>query len=71
MIVSVPGVMPVTVPAAFMVAIVGVLLLHVPPLVASLSTTVVPAHRFIVPVMPAGDALTTIARVTVQPVPNE
>jgi hypothetical protein len=44
---------------------------HTPPVVASLSVVVRPAHKLKVPVMAAGEALTVIDLVTVQPDPSE
>ena len=45
--------------------------LHMPPVVASLSVVVAPAHRLPAPVMAAGDALTVMVVVAVQPLPRE
>ena len=69
--VAVPAVPPITVPVAPTVAIPVELLLHVPPLVASSNAVVAPIHKLVVPVIVAGDALTVIILVTVQPEPNE
>lgn len=63
--VAVPAATPDTTPVDEpMVAIVVGVLLHVPPPVASASVVVAPAHNDIVPVMPAGEALTVTAVVT-------
>ena len=45
--------------------------LHRPPVVASVRVVVVPAHRVVVPLITAGDVMTTSLRSTVQPEPNE
>lgn len=45
--------------------------LHTPPVVASPNVTLAPAHRFVLPVIAAGDASTVIVLVTVQPEPRE
>ena len=59
MIVVVPANTPVTIPVEEpIVATVGVLLLHVPPVVASLNVVVEPSQTVNVPVIPAGDGLT-------------
>ena len=50
-ITAVPMAMPVTVPAVLTVATAALLLLHVPPVVASLRAVVLPAHVLSVPVM--------------------
>ena len=53
--VVVPAVIAVTIPVvASMVAIAVLLLLQLPPLVASLSVVVVPGHTVVVPVINAG-----------------
>ena len=54
-----PAPAPVTTPVADTVAIVGVLLLHVPPAVASLNPPVDPTHTAVAPVM-AGIAAPTV-----------
>jgi hypothetical protein len=58
-------------PPVVTVAIVVGMQLHVPPVVASLSTVVVPLQIFRVPVIAAAPALTVTIAVTVQPPPNE
>lgn len=64
--------MPLTMPDDKPTVAVGVLLLpQVPPVVASLNVVAVPAHRLELPVIAAGDAVTVIGFITVQPVPNE
>ena len=54
MIVVVPADTPVTKPVEVIVATVVILLLQVPPKVASLSVIVEPLHRFELPLMAAG-----------------
>jgi hypothetical protein len=67
-IVEVPGVVPVvTVPPA--TDTTELLLVQLPPPTASVSTEVAPPHRFTGPRIGAGDAVTVITRVTVQPEP--
>ena len=51
---AVPAVEAVTTPLVVMLAIVGLPLCHVPPVVASFSVAVAPGHRAAVPVMAAG-----------------
>ena len=46
-----PAVTPVTIPVVLTVATVGVLLLHTPPVVASVNVAVVPVQTVVVPVM--------------------
>ena len=46
-------------------------LLQYPPVVTSLNVILVPAHRFVAPVIIAGAGFTVNGRVTVQPVPSE
>ena len=57
-IMELPPMLPVTVPAAFTVATLGLLLLHVPPVVASPNEVVAPAHNTEVPVTSAGSVFT-------------
>ena len=72
MIVVVPDTRPLTIPVVRLtVAVAVVLLLQVPPVVISLNVIIVPAHRLELPVIAAGDGVTVIGLVTVQPVPNE
>jgi hypothetical protein len=63
-----PDVIPVV---GFTVAVAVALLLQVPPMVRSVSGMELPLHTVPAPVMAAGDGITVIAFVTVQPVPNE
>lgn len=58
--VAAPTATPVTTPVEPIVAMDGLLLLHVPPVVASARTVVYPAHTLELPVMAAivGNALT-------------
>ena len=46
-------------------------LLHVPPVVVSVSTVVAPAHNVVTPLIAAGEAVTVSVLVTVHPVPSE
>ena len=48
-----PPLMPVTVPVVLTLATAGLLLLQLPPLVASASADVLPAQNVVVPVMAA------------------
>ena len=67
-IVALPEATPVTTPVEVpTVAIVLLLLLHVPPAIAQLSDEVPPAHNVVVPVIEA-TALTVASVVTKQPV---
>ncbi len=69
--VAVPTVMAFTVPGgATVVATVVLLLLHVPPPVASLSTEDRPVHALSVPVIAAGCAFTVRLVIATQPVPG-
>ena len=60
---AVPPATPVTTPELVTVAIVALLLLHVPPVVASLNAVVEPGHTVGVPVMAAGGAAIVMASV--------
>jgi hypothetical protein len=65
----VPVSMPETIPVdGAIVADAGVPLVQVPPLVASASVVVLPAHTLNVPVMAAGSGLTVYTFVALQPV---
>ncbi len=71
MIVAVPAAMPVTMPVEEpIVAIVVVLLLHVPPAIGLLSAVVPPGHTLAVPVMAGGGGITVTVVVIAQPVPG-
>lgn len=59
-----------TIPVVGLTATTDPILLHVPPVVASLSTTVLPAHTFEGPDIAAGKARTINTPVTTQPAPN-
>jgi hypothetical protein len=59
-IVSVPAELPVTTPEPLTVANAGLLLLHEPPVVASVNVVVKPAHTLVTPVIAAGAAFTVI-----------
>lgn len=61
---------PVTTPEELTVATAVLLLLHVPPGVASVSAVVAPTQRVSVPPMGAGLLLVVIVNVVKQPVPN-
>jgi hypothetical protein len=63
----VPAAMPLTTPAASMVATAGLLLLQAPPVLVVLSVVVVPTHVLSVPVMAAGSGLTVTILVSWQP----
>lgn len=70
MIVAVPAVVPpVTLPDASTVAISVLLLLHVPPLAASASVIIAPAHTADGPVIAGGGVFTDISVLAVQPEP--
>jgi hypothetical protein len=65
---EVPAATPHAVPAELpMVATDVLLLLHVPPAVASLRVVQVPAHMVVVPMIAAGNGLTVATIVVVQP----
>ena len=66
--VMLPAATPVTTPVPEIVALEGLLLLHVPPEVASASVVVKPSHTLAVPVIAAGNGLTVIGKVALQPV---
>jgi hypothetical protein len=67
--VAVPAATPVTIPVEPTVAIVVLLLLHVPALVASAKPVVNPVHTTFVPVIAAGNGFTVTVAVTLpQPV---
>ena len=66
-----PALLPMTTPEELTVATTVLLLLHTPPVVASLKLVVVPVHIYGVPVMATGDGITVMDFVTVQPLPNE
>lgn len=67
MITDVAVVLPVTTPVVDPIEALALLLLHVPPVVASLRAVVLPMHTFVVPVMAAGSALTVTVVVTAHP----
>ena len=70
--VDVPAVIPVTTPVPEpTIATVCALLLHVPPVEASVKLTEEPTHTVAVPVMPAGTGSTVTVVVAVQPKGNE
>lgn len=69
--VAVPELTPVAMPVDEpILAIAVLLLLHVPPAVASLSVVLNPTHRLLLPVMAAGDVLTVSVEKAAQPVGN-
>ena len=53
-----PPPVPVTIPEALTVAVFTLLLLHVPPAVASLSAVEAPAHTEEIPLTAAGNGVT-------------
>ena len=63
----VPSVWPLTIPGVPTVAIVVLVLIHAPPVVASLSEVVAPWHTLFVPLM-AVIGLTVTTVVDLQPV---
>ena len=67
--VAVPATTPVTTPVeVFTEAIAALLLLQLPPPVASVSAVVRPSHTVPVPVIAAGNGLTVNGVVVIQPV---
>ena len=52
------------------VAAVGLVLLHTPPVLVVLRVVVLPTHTCGVPVMALGNALTVMVVVVIQPVPT-
>src|ERR1019366_9069008 len=64
---AVPGAMPETTPVLPTVATAVLLLLHVPPGVASVSVVVLPAQTVAVPVTDDGNAFTVTVAEAVQP----
>jgi hypothetical protein len=66
--VEVPADNPDTTPADDTVATLGILLLHVPPAIGSVNDVVLPMHIEALPEIAAGDALTVITLVAMQPV---
>ena len=66
--VAVPIATPVTKPVPDTVATPGLLLLHVPPAVASAKTDVEPTQRVVPPVIATGGGVTVTTIVAVQPV---
>ncbi len=62
MILAAPAVRPVTIPAELTAAVPGWVLLHVPPGVGSLKTVLNPAQMEVLPMMAAGNGLTTMLR---------
>ena len=67
-IVDVPAVTPVTIPDVEPIIALAFELLQVPPLVASARVVVRPAQTLVVPVIAAGNGLTSILVVEIQPV---
>ena len=63
--------MPVTILVDPIVAIAVLLLLHVPPTVASARVVVKPGQTVVVPVIAAGNAFTVIVAVALHPVVSE
>ena len=70
--VVVPPDTPVTIPVPVpTVAIVVVLLVHLPPAVPSASVVDCPTHMLVIPVIGSGLAFTVITVLVIQPAPNE
>ena len=70
--VAVPPVIPVTLPEPFTVAFEVLLLLHVPPVVTSVSAVVDAAHTVAVPVMdPGAGFIVTVALPTLPHAPAD
>jgi len=67
---AVPAENPVTMPEVPILAIAGLLLLHAPPVVASLNEVVNPGHVAAKPVIVAGGGFTNTAVEILQPVPS-
>ena len=66
-----PGAVPQTTPVRLPIAATPeLLLLHVPPLVASVSVTQLPVQTLVGPAIADGNALTVTACVAIQPVPK-
>lgn len=65
-----PVAIPVTIPKPETVATAVLLLLHIPPAVASLRAIVAPAHTVVGPVIADGKGFTVTTVVMLQPVPN-
>ena len=70
-IVSNPGATPLTMPPDVTVAFAGLLLVHIPPAVPSLSVVVPPTHTLGVPPIGTGDELTVTTVAVEQPLPSE
>jgi hypothetical protein len=69
--IDVPVATPLTMPVALpIVATPMLLLLHAPPLVASVSVVAEPTHTPVAPDTDAGDAITDVTAVAEQPVPS-
>jgi hypothetical protein len=70
-IIGLPAATPVTIPLLVpIVARVTLLLVHVPPAVASVSVVVKPTHTLAVPLIDAGSGLTVTTAVAIQVVGN-
>lgn len=63
--VAVPAVMPVTAPVLLTLATAVLLLLHTPPVTASLNVVVPPVHTVMVPVMVPADGVPDTVTVVV------
>jgi hypothetical protein len=69
--IEVPGETPLTMkPPEEIVATDVLLLLHPPPVVASLKVVDVPVQKFVTPAIAAGALMTDIDKVTVHPAPS-
>ena len=64
---TLPAAMPVTTALEVIVAVVALLLLHVPPLVALLNVVVLPTHTSLFPVVAEAAEVTVIVAVLTQP----
>jgi hypothetical protein len=69
--VAVPVATPVNIPVRLTEAVVPEELDHAPPGVASARGVVAPMQILVLPVIAAGEAITLIVLVTMQPVPSE
>ena len=68
--VAVSAVIPVTMPA-LPTATAVLVVLHTPPVVASVSVAAIPVYKTELPLIAAGNGVTVSVRITVQPVPSE
>ena len=66
-IVAIPAIPPVTFPVPSTLAMLALLLVHVPPVTASLSAVLLPAHTLAVPAITVGVRFTVTSVCTAQP----